>query len=29
MNIWVAFGVLSVGVIIWFLLVRKLNTRTW
>jgi cytochrome c oxidase subunit 3 len=29
MNIWVAFGVLSVGVVIWFLLIRKLNTRTW
>src|SRR5580692_8109765 len=29
MNIWVAFGVLSVGIIIWILLIRKLNTRTW
>jgi cytochrome c oxidase subunit 3 len=29
MNIWVAFGVLSIGVIIWFLLIRKLNTRSW
>jgi cytochrome c oxidase subunit 3 len=29
MNIWVAFGVLSVGVVIWFLLIKKLNTRTW
>src|SRR5258708_23818139 len=29
MNIWVAFGVLAVGVIIWFLLVKKLNTRSW
>jgi cytochrome c oxidase subunit 3 len=29
MNIWAAFGVLSIGVIIWFLLIRKLNTRSW
>jgi cytochrome c oxidase subunit 3 len=29
MNIWVAFGVLSVGVIIWFMLIRKLNTKSW
>ncbi|HME38891.1 MAG TPA: cytochrome c oxidase subunit 3 [Steroidobacteraceae bacterium] len=29
MNIWVAFGVLSVGVIIWFMLIRRLNTRSW
>jgi cytochrome c oxidase subunit III len=29
MNIWVAFGVLTVGVIIWFMLIRKLNTRSW
>ena len=29
MNIWVAFGVLSIGVIIWFLLIKRLNTRTW
>ena len=29
MNIWVAFGALSIGVIIWFLLVRRLNTRSW
>jgi len=29
MNIWVAFGVLSIGVIVWFLLIRKLNTRSW
>jgi cytochrome c oxidase subunit III len=29
MNIWVAFGALSVGVIIWFLLVRRLTTRSW
>jgi cytochrome c oxidase subunit III len=29
MNIWVAFGALLVGVIIWFVLVRKLSTRSW
>jgi cytochrome c oxidase subunit 3 len=29
MNIWVAFGALLVGVIIWFALVRKLSTRSW
>jgi cytochrome c oxidase subunit III len=29
MNIWVAFGVLTIGVIIWFLLIRRLNTRSW
>ena len=29
MNIWVAFGVLTVGVIIWFMLIRKLNTKSW
>src|SRR5271168_2405013 len=29
MNIWVAFGVLSVGVNIWFMLIRRLNTRSW
>ncbi|MGO9930604.1 MAG: cytochrome c oxidase subunit 3 [Steroidobacteraceae bacterium] len=29
MNIWVAFGVLIVGIIIWFMLIRKLNTRSW
>jgi cytochrome c oxidase subunit 3 len=29
MNIWVAFGVLSVGVVIWFVLINKLHTRTW
>src|SRR5271163_1063523 len=29
MNIWVAFGVLSVGVVIWFVLIKKLNTRSW
>ncbi|HWX37490.1 MAG TPA: cytochrome c oxidase subunit 3 [Steroidobacteraceae bacterium] len=29
MNIWGAFGVLSIGVIVWFLLIRKLNTRSW
>jgi cytochrome c oxidase subunit 3 len=29
MNIWVAFGALSVGIIIWFVLVGKLNTRSW
>ena len=29
MNIWVAFGALIVGVIIWSLLVRRLSTRSW
>src|ERR1700692_848914 len=29
MNIWVAFGALVVGVIVWFLLVRRLSTRSW
>jgi cytochrome c oxidase subunit 3 len=29
MNIWVAFGALLVGVIVWFALVRKLSTRSW
>ena len=29
MNIWAAFGALLVGVIIWFVLVRKLSTRSW
>jgi cytochrome c oxidase subunit III len=29
MNIWVAFGALLVGVIIWFYLIRKLRTRPW
>src|ERR1700736_2442115 len=29
MNIWVAFGALSVGVIVWLLLVRRLSTRSW
>src|SRR5277367_6883027 len=29
MNIWVAFGVLSIGVVLWFVLIRKLNTRSW
>jgi cytochrome c oxidase subunit III len=29
MNIWVAFGVLLIGIIIWFVLISKLNTRTW
>jgi len=29
MNIWVAFGVLTIGVIIWFVLVGKLNTKSW
>jgi cytochrome c oxidase subunit 3 len=29
MNIWVAFGVLSIGVIVWFLLIKRLHTRTW
>src|SRR5260370_16065972 len=29
MNIWVAFGALLIGVIVWFLLVRRLSTRPW
>jgi len=29
MNIWVAFGALLVGVIVWFLLVRRFTTRSW
>ena len=29
MNIWVAFGALIVGVIVWFVLVRRLSTRSW
>jgi cytochrome c oxidase subunit III len=29
MNIWVAFGALIVGVIVWFILVRHLSTRSW
>jgi cytochrome c oxidase subunit 3 len=29
MNIWVAFGALIVGVIVWFILVRRLSTRSW
>src|ERR1700692_2586808 len=29
MNIWVAFGALIVGVIVWFLMVRRLSTRSW
>ena len=29
MNIWVAFGALIVGVIVWFWLVRRLSTRSW
>jgi cytochrome c oxidase subunit 3 len=29
MNIWVAFGALIVGVIVWFFLVRRLSTRSW
>jgi cytochrome c oxidase subunit III len=29
MNIWVAFGVLLIGVILWFWLVRRLHTRSW
>jgi cytochrome c oxidase subunit III len=29
MNIWVAFGALLVGVIVWFFLVRRLSTRSW
>jgi cytochrome c oxidase subunit 3 len=29
MNIWVAFGALTTGVIVWFLLIRRLNTRSW
>jgi cytochrome c oxidase subunit 3 len=29
MNIWVAFGALTVGVIVWFFLVRRLSTRSW
>jgi cytochrome c oxidase subunit 3 len=29
MNIWVAFGALTVGVVVWFFLVGRLSTRTW
>jgi cytochrome c oxidase subunit 3 len=29
MNIWVAFGALTVGVIVWFFLIRRLSTRSW
>jgi cytochrome c oxidase subunit III len=29
MNIWVAFGALLIGVIVWFLLVRRLSSRSW
>ncbi len=29
MNIWVAFGVLSIGVVLWFFLVNRLSTRSW
>jgi cytochrome c oxidase subunit 3 len=29
MNIWVAFGALIVGVIVWLFLVRRLSTRSW
>jgi cytochrome c oxidase subunit 3 len=29
MNIWVAFGALIVGVIVWFFLVKRLSTRSW
>jgi len=29
MNIWVAFGALIVGVIVWSWLVRRLSTRSW
>jgi cytochrome c oxidase subunit 3 len=28
-NIWVAFAALTVGVIVWFLLVKRLSTRSW
>jgi cytochrome c oxidase subunit III len=29
MNIWVAYGALATGVIIWFLLIRRFSTRSW
>ena len=29
MNIWVAYGVLLCGVILWVFLIRRLRTRTW
>ena len=29
MNIWVAFGALIVGVIVWFVLIGKLSARSW
>jgi cytochrome c oxidase subunit III len=29
MNLWVAFGALSCGIILWFFLVKKLHTRSW
>jgi cytochrome c oxidase subunit III len=29
MNIWVAYGALSSGVILWIFLVRRLSTRSW
>jgi cytochrome c oxidase subunit 3 len=29
MNLWVAFGALACGIILWFFLVGKLHTRTW
>jgi cytochrome c oxidase subunit 3 len=29
MNLWVAFGALSCGIILWFYLVGRLHTRSW
>jgi len=29
MNLWVAFGALSCGIILWFFLIGKLHTRPW
>ena len=29
MNLWVAFGALTCGIILWFFLVGKLHTRSW
>jgi len=29
MNIWVAFGALTTGVIVWLWLIRRLSTRSW
>jgi len=29
MNIWVAFGALIVGVIVWFFLIKHFSTRSW